>query len=125
MWLLLLLVLMPADVLHFVGEAHKGRYLGLLGGIGALMALALPPLVGSYSDRIGKRLPLIRLGVGCNLLGLAVMALASALLSGMGGFWAYTLGFCWCNSVTTTPPRLTAPSFPTLSPKSSAGVTSA
>lgn len=54
MWLLLLLVLMPADVLHFVGEAHKGRYLGLLGGIGALMALALPPLVGSYSDRIGK-----------------------------------------------------------------------
>lgn len=38
-------------------------------------------------------MPLIRLGVGCNLLGLAVMALASALLSGMGGFWVYTLGF--------------------------------
>lgn len=93
MWLLLLMVLMPSDVLHFVGEAQKGRYLGLLGGIGAVMALALPPLVGSYSDRLGKRLPLIRLGVGCNVAGLAVMALAAAFLAGLPGFWVYTLGF--------------------------------
>jgi MFS family permease len=93
MWLLLLLVLMPANVVHFVGEDRKGLYLGLLGGIGAVIALILPPLVGSYSDRVGKRLPLIKLGLIVNLAGLGVMGLAATTLGGMAGFWVYVLGF--------------------------------
>ncbi|WP_293912827.1 MFS transporter [Deinococcus sp.] len=92
MWLVVLLILMPANILTFVGEASKGTYLGLAGGIIAVVGLVLPPIVGSYSDRIGKRLPLMRLGLGVNLAGLAVMALAATALSGMGGYWVYVLG---------------------------------
>ncbi|SMB77746.1 MFS transporter [Deinococcus hopiensis] len=92
-WLVLLLILMPANVVQFVGEAQKGTYLGVLTAIGAVMALVLPPLIGARSDRSGKRLPYIRLGLGVNLAGLVVMALAVTALSGMTGFWIYVLGF--------------------------------
>ena len=92
-WLILLLILMPANVAMFVGEASKGTYLGTLLAIGAVMALILPPIVGARSDRSGRRLPYIRLGVAVNLLGLAVMGVAAMSLSGMSGFWVYVLGF--------------------------------
>lgn len=92
-WLLLLLILLPHDVVRFVGEGQKGTYLGVLTAVGAVMALVLPPLVGARSDRTGKRLPYIRLGLGVNLAGLAVMAFAATALGGMGGFWVYVLGF--------------------------------
>lgn len=92
-WLLLLLILMPADVVRFVGEERKGTYLGVLLFVGALMALVLPPIIGARSDRSGRRLPYIRLGLGVNLAGLAVMGFAATALGGMGGFWVYVLGF--------------------------------
>ena len=92
-WLVLLLILMPANVEMFVGEARKGTYLGALVAIGAVMALILPPLVGARSDRTGRRLPYLRLGVAVNLVGLAVMGFAAMTLSGMNGFWVYVLGF--------------------------------
>ncbi|MEF2278654.1 MFS transporter [Deinococcus sp. YIM 134068] len=92
-WLLLLLILLPANVVRFVGEEQKGTYLGVLLFIGAVIALVLPPLVGAHSDRTGRRVPYIRLGVGVNLAGLAVMAFAASVLSGVGGFWVYVLGF--------------------------------
>ncbi|AIZ45396.1 MFS transporter [Deinococcus radiopugnans] len=92
-WLVLLLILMPANVEMFVGEARKGTYLGALVAIGAVMALILPPLVGARSDRTGRRLPYLRLGVAVNLMGLAVMGFAAMTLSGMNGFWVYVLGF--------------------------------
>ena len=116
-WLLLLLILMPADVLRFVGEGQKGTYLGLVVGIGALIALVLPPLVGVYSDRLGRRLSFLRLGVGLNVVGLAVMALAAGLLGGLTGFWVYVAGFLavqFGNNFATAPysaliPELVAP----------------
>lgn len=92
-WMLLLTILLPATVVQFVGEEQKGSYLGLLTAIGAVMALVVPPLVGAHSDRTGKRLPYLRLGVGVNLVGLAVMAFAVATLGGMNGFWVFLLGF--------------------------------
>ena len=57
------------------------------------MALVLPPIVGNYSDRIGKRLPLIRLGLVVNLAGLAIMGYAAAAMDGLPGFWVYVTGF--------------------------------
>ncbi|GGO21899.1 MFS transporter [Deinococcus humi] len=92
-WLVLLLILMPANVETFVGEARKGTSLGALVAIGAVMALILPPLVGARSDRSGRRLPYLRLGVAVNLVGLAVMGFAAMTLSGMNGFWVYVVGF--------------------------------
>lgn len=92
-WLLLLLVLMPANVLEFVGPDRKGTYVGALTAIGAVMALVIPPLVGAHSDRTGRRVPYLRLGVGVNIAGLAVMGAAVTLLGGMTGFWVYVLGF--------------------------------
>ncbi len=116
-WLLLLLILMPENVVTFVGEDRKGTFLGLLAGIGAVMALVLPPLVGAHSDRTGKRLPYLRMGLIVNLVGLAVMALAASTLGGMAGFWVYLLGFLlvqFGNNFATAPysaliPELVAP----------------
>ena len=107
-WLLLLIILMPADVVRFVGEKQKGTYLGLILGVGAILALIMPPLVGALSDRLGKRLPFLKWGVAVNVAGLAVMGLASVLLAGTGlaGFWVYGLGYLLVqlgNNVATSP----------------------
>lgn len=107
-WLLLLLILMPADVVRFVGEAQKGTYLGLLVGVGAALALIMPPLIGTLSDRLGLRLAFLRWGVAINVAGLVVMGLASVLLVGLGlgGFWVYLLGYLLVqlgNNVATAP----------------------
>lgn len=105
-WLMLLLILMPANVVHFVGEDKKGTFLGLLGGIGAVIALVLPPLIGAQSDRTGKRLPYLRLGVIVNLIGLAIMAFAYTSVPGMNGFYVYLLGFLFVqfgNNYATAP----------------------
>jgi MFS family permease len=87
-WLLLLIILMPADIRSLVGEEKQGTYLGLTGGIGALVALVLPPLIGAYSDRIGKRIRFIRIGVVINVIGLLVMGFGLRF-----GFVAYLTGF--------------------------------
>lgn len=92
-WLMLLLILMPANVVQFVGEEQKGLAMGSLTAIGAVMALLLPPIVGAQSDRRGKRLPYLIWGTLINLLGLGVMGLAVSLLQGQMGFWVYVLGF--------------------------------
>ena len=93
LWLMLLTLFMPAHVVEFMGEADKGKWLGLLNAIGAAIALVVPPLVGAHSDRTGRRLPYLKLGVGLNVAGLGVMGAAVALMTGSTGFWVYLLGF--------------------------------
>lgn len=92
-WLLLLLILIPAQVQGFVGDERKGTYLGLLVTTGAVIALLLPPLVGAYSDRVGRRMEFLKWGVVVNVLGLLVMAAAALALKGMAGYAVYVLGF--------------------------------
>lgn len=92
-WLMLLLVLVPANVVQFMGTEHKGTYVGILTVLGAIMALVIPPLVGAHSDRTGRRIPYLRLGVIVDITGLAIMAFAATSLQGTSGFWVYVIGF--------------------------------
>lgn len=98
-WFLLLPILMPADVARFVGEANKGAYLGWLAGTLALIPLVLPPFIGQWSDRLGKRMPFMVWGTAINLVGLLVMMFAP-------GYWVYAAGYVLVqlgNSIASTP----------------------
>lgn len=98
-WFLLLPILMPSDVERFVGAANKGAYLGWLAGTLALIPLVLPPLIGQWSDRLGKRMPFMVWGTAVNILGLLVMMVAP-------GYWVYALGYVLVqlgNALASTP----------------------
>lgn len=98
-WFLLLPILMPADVERFVGEANKGAYLGWLAGGLAIIPLILPPFIGTWSDRVGRRMPFLIGGTVINILGLLVMLAAP-------GYWVYAAGYVLVqlgNSVASSP----------------------
>ncbi len=98
-WFLLLPILMPADVQRFVGEANKGAYLGWLAGTMAIIPLVLPPFIGQWSDRLGKRMPFLIWGTSINILGLVVMMLSP-------NYWIYAFGYFLVqsgNSVASSP----------------------
>ena len=58
--------LIPSQVSHLVAKDHYGVALGLVLGSGAFFAMAMPPLVGAWSDRLrtrwGRRRPIIVVG---------------------------------------------------------------
>ncbi len=90
---------MPADVTRLVGEANKGAYLGWLAGLAAIIPLVLPPFLGIWSDRLGKRLVFLLWGTVVNILGLGIMLIAPS-------FWVYALAYLLVqlgNSVASTP----------------------
>ncbi len=90
---------MPADITRLVGEANKGAYLGWLAGSAALIPLILPPFLGIWSDRLGKRMVFLLWGTVGNLLGLLVMLLAPSFLVYVIGYLMVQLG----NSIASTP----------------------
>jgi len=79
-WTLVLFVLLPARVAELVPAAEKATRLGLLFGVGAVMATVGPPLFGYLSDRFpsrrGRRLPYLAAGAVLTALALLVMAYA-------------------------------------------------
>lgn len=85
-WAVLLLLLIPADVRRLVGEQDKATALGFMIGSLALIPLLLPPLLGVLSDRLGRRLAFVGVGVAVDLAGLALMFVAPT-------YWAYFLGY--------------------------------
>ena len=72
--------LVPSQVSHLVAKDHYGVALGLVLGSGAFFAMAMPPLVGAWSDRLhtrwGRRRPIIVLGTVGTLLSLVSLLVA-------------------------------------------------
>lgn len=98
-WFFLLPLLMPADVTRLVGEAQKGAYLGWLAGASALIPLLLPPFLGAWSDRIGKRMVFLMAGTVVNIAGLIVMLIARDFALYVIGYLLVQLG----NAVASSP----------------------
>ena len=78
LWSSLHSIILPLRLLDFVAEAQKNTYLGLLTATGLLLAIAVQPIAGAFSDRSGfrwgRRRPFILVG--------AIAALS--LLPGIG-----------------------------------------
>lgn len=98
-WFFLLPLLMPADVTRLVGEAQKGAYLGWLAGLSALIPLLLPPFLGAWSDRLGKRMVFLISGTVVNVAGLVVMLIAKDFALYVIGYLLVQLG----NAVASSP----------------------
>jgi len=78
LWSSLHSIILPLRLLDFVAESQKNTYLGLLTFTGLLLAIAVQPIAGAFSDRSsfrwGRRRPFILIG--------AIVALS--LLPGIG-----------------------------------------
>ncbi|MDM7323985.1 MAG: MFS transporter [Thermus sp.] len=61
-WFLVLLVILPAKVAELSPPEEKATRLGFLFGLGAVMAILGPPIMGYLSDRLGRRKPFLLLG---------------------------------------------------------------
>lgn len=85
-------LLLPLLVQTFVGEGRKGTYYGLLRLVSLMVALAVQAIAGIYSDhstsRFGKRRPYIFISTLLEIVGLIILGLAAATLSGISGYWA-------------------------------------
>jgi MFS family permease len=77
-------LIIPDLVLQLVGKEHKGVALGVLEGIGSVMAIVWQPVVGAVSDRTqtrwGRRRPFIVVGTVGDILFLVGLALS-------GSYW--------------------------------------
>jgi MFS family permease len=84
-------ILLQVQVARAVAPSVQGAAVGAATGIGGLLALVIPPLVGFWSDRLntrwGRRAPVIVGGVAGTVVALAVMRFA-------GGYPTVLLGFC-------------------------------
>lgn len=79
MWAALLLVMLPEEVRRMVPE-YRAKALGILTGAAAIVALVVPLITGALSDRcaskLGRRRPYMAVGIGVNVFGLLMMAMA-------------------------------------------------
>ncbi|MGQ9511177.1 MAG: MFS transporter [Thermaceae bacterium] len=73
-WFTVLLILLPARVAELSPPEEKASRLGLLFGIGAVMALIGPPVMGHLSDRLGLRRPFLLWGTLLTALALFYLA---------------------------------------------------
>lgn len=97
----LLPIVIPIQITLFVdpgevGAASQATTLGWIATVGALLAMALPPIVGALSDRTtgpwGRRRPYIGLGVALLLLGGWLLAAPHGLLGLLVGLLIFTMG---------------------------------
>lgn len=90
--------LVPAQVSTLVPRDRYGTALGLVLGAGAFFAMALPPLVGHWSDRLrtrwGRRRPILVVGTAGTVISLALMVSADTYAQVLVG---YVLGQAFSN----------------------------
>jgi MFS family permease len=90
-------VLLPTEVLARSSEAAKPLYLGLIVGLGSLLAIVVQPLTGAFSDRCrhawGRRRPFLLAGALINVIGLIWMPRASSILALALAFLVVQLGY--------------------------------
>lgn len=83
MWNGLHVLILPAVLLHFVPEAQKNTYLGVLTFFGLIIAMVVQPVSGDLSDRWasrwGRRRPLISLGTLGDFVFLAILGWSGGL----------------------------------------------
>ncbi|MEW6662484.1 MAG: MFS transporter [Bacillota bacterium] len=95
-WGALLVVVIPAQVLTYVDDAAKAKYLSLVFAVGALVAMVTQPVTGSFSDRCasrwGRRRPFMAAGTLLNVAGLMAMAYAPTLATFTAAFMLVQLG---------------------------------
>ncbi|MFA5316766.1 MAG: MFS transporter, partial [Dehalococcoidales bacterium] len=84
-WAGLHTLILPVRLLELVPEMQKNTYLGLLTFSGLLIAMAIQPIIGAFSDRtgfrMGRRRPYILLGSILTLLFLPGIGLATNYLA--------------------------------------------
>lgn len=79
-WLPYPVVVLPSEVRQFFAPGDVNTYIGYATAIGAVFAITIPPLVGTWSDRVtsrfGRRRPFMVAGVLLGVIGLFVMMTA-------------------------------------------------
>jgi MFS family permease len=83
LWNSLHVILLPTILLLYVADTQKNTVLGILTGVGLLIAMVVQPLAGAVSDgwssRWGRRRPLVLWGSLGDLAFLGLMALAGGV----------------------------------------------
>ncbi len=99
MWNSLGGLILPNLIEELVGHVHKGVALGVLEGIGSLMAVVWQPLVGAYSDRtrtrFGRRHPFIVVGTLADVVFLVGIALS-------GSYWLVVIFYFLLQTASNT-----------------------
>jgi MFS family permease len=92
-------LIIPDLVLELVGRGHEGVALGVLEGIGSLMAVVWQPVVGAVSDRTrtpwGRRKPFIALGTVGDVIFLIGLALS-------GSYWVVVIFYFLLQTASNT-----------------------
>src|SRR5207245_6459144 len=81
LWIPLTTVLIQAQVDEVVPKGSQNTAIGVALGIGGVLAMTVPPLVGAWSDRLntrfGRRRPIIVAGSLLTMPGLVILAVAN------------------------------------------------
>ena len=81
LWIPLTTVLMQTRIDLVVPKGHQNTAIGVALGLGGILAFAVPPLVGAFSDRLntpyGRRRPIMVVGSVLTMPGLAFIAFAN------------------------------------------------
>ena len=114
-WGAILTILVQSQVLVMVGDESKGAGVGMVIAIGSITGILVPPLLGTWSDRVrlrmGRRRPFMVVGTALNLVALVGMATfpflkTDSLWGFTGAYWLYVGAYLmanFANNVATAP----------------------